>query len=317
MHIYRFTDLLEDVSPERLLNGFLTTLGEEKNTNKNFNENAYVWIIGANVFNRLRNLSHMYGNLWDREKNKFLDISIIVRFVYTNPNSIVLDKKIFVDEVPNRLVCDISTGYAYVDTDSAMAVNELKMELNKQYGCLSMQSSKKEEKRMNTSPLNPEYAYAAHDAINMYKTFKAYEAYKNAHIKPEDPIKKAIFNDPATIVYWKDGTKTIVMAKNEPFDPEKGLAMAFTKKFLGNKGNYYDIFRKWLPEEKPEEQASEETDACLVELLTSKQLAEKLRLSISTVLRDCRRGLYPGAQKVDGKWLIPYSGLVGGSKNDN
>lgn len=64
-------------------------------------------------------------------------------------------------------------------------------------------------------------------------------------------IKDVIYNDPATIVFWKDGTKTVVKCQNEKFDPEKGLAMAFSKKMLGNKGNYYNIFKKWLPEEKP------------------------------------------------------------------
>lgn len=63
-------------------------------------------------------------------------------------------------------------------------------------------------------------------------------------------IEKVIFHDPATIVYWKDGSKTVVKAKNEPFDPEKGLAMAISKYFLGNKGNYYEIFKKWLPVEE-------------------------------------------------------------------
>ena len=63
-------------------------------------------------------------------------------------------------------------------------------------------------------------------------------------------IKNVIFNDPATIVFWSDDTKTIVKAENEPFDPEKGLAMAIAKKSLGNKGNYYDEFKKWLPKEE-------------------------------------------------------------------
>ena len=62
-------------------------------------------------------------------------------------------------------------------------------------------------------------------------------------------IKNVIFNDPATIVFWTDGTKTVVKAENEPFDPEKGLAMAIAKKSLGNKGDYYNEFKKWLPEE--------------------------------------------------------------------
>ena len=63
-------------------------------------------------------------------------------------------------------------------------------------------------------------------------------------------IKNVIFNDPATIVFWNDGTKTVVKAENEPFDPEKGLAMAIAKKSLGNRGNYYNEFKKWLPEKE-------------------------------------------------------------------
>lgn len=55
-----------------------------------------------------------------------------------------------------------------------------------------------------------------------------------------------IFNDPATIVKWSDGTKTVVKAENEPFDPEKGLAMAISKRMLGNKYDYYDVFKKYV-----------------------------------------------------------------------
>ena len=63
-------------------------------------------------------------------------------------------------------------------------------------------------------------------------------------------IKEVIFNDPATIILWKDGTKTVVKcSENDEYDPEKGMAMAICKKILGNKGNYYSIFSKWLPEE--------------------------------------------------------------------
>ena len=63
-------------------------------------------------------------------------------------------------------------------------------------------------------------------------------------------ITKVIFNDPATIVFWKDGTKTVVKCENETYDPEKGFAMAIAKKVLGNKGNYYETFKKWLPDVK-------------------------------------------------------------------
>lgn len=62
-------------------------------------------------------------------------------------------------------------------------------------------------------------------------------------------IEKVIFNDPATIVFWSDGTKTVVQARDEAFDPEKGLAMAISKKALGNQGRYFETFKKWLKEE--------------------------------------------------------------------
>ena len=75
--------------------------------------------------------------------------------------------------------------------------------------------------------------------------------------KPSTEIKNVIFNDPATIVFWNDGTKTVVKAENEPFDPEKGLAMAIAKKALGNKGNYYNKFKKWLPKEEEFKSCSE------------------------------------------------------------
>lgn len=63
-------------------------------------------------------------------------------------------------------------------------------------------------------------------------------------------IKEVIYNDPATIVLWEDGTKTVVKAHNDKFDPEKGLAMAISKKALGNKHDYYVTFLKNLPKQK-------------------------------------------------------------------
>ena len=58
-------------------------------------------------------------------------------------------------------------------------------------------------------------------------------------------IKKVIFNPPATIVFWNDGDKTVVKANNEDFDPEKGLAMAISKRAFGNRGNYFNEIKKW------------------------------------------------------------------------
>ena len=64
-------------------------------------------------------------------------------------------------------------------------------------------------------------------------------------------IKDVIFSDPATVVFWSDGTKTVVKTRGgEKYDKEKGLAMAIVKKITGNTGNYYNIFKEWCGDEK-------------------------------------------------------------------
>lgn len=64
--------------------------------------------------------------------------------------------------------------------------------------------------------------------------------------RPED----VIFHDPATIVYWGDGTKTVVKCgPHDTFDPEKGLAMAIAKKHFGNGNEFHKVFKRWVPDE--------------------------------------------------------------------
>lgn len=71
--------------------------------------------------------------------------------------------------------------------------------------------------------------------------------------KAMNSITNVIFNNPATIVCWSDGTKTVVKCdERDEFDPEKGLAMAICKKHFGG-GFYNDIFKKWIPKEEPPE----------------------------------------------------------------
>lgn len=75
---------------------------------------------------------------------------------------------------------------------------------------------------------------------------------KSNEEKPHIPdIKNVIFHDPATIVWWEDGTKTVVKAYEDKFDAEKGLTMAIAKKALGNKGNYYEVIKKWVGDLMP------------------------------------------------------------------
>ena len=66
---------------------------------------------------------------------------------------------------------------------------------------------------------------------------------------PNLSIKEVIFSPPATIVFWSDNTKTVVKADYayDSYDPEKGIAMAISKKLIGdNKYEYYHVFKHWL-----------------------------------------------------------------------
>ena len=103
---------------------------------------------------------------------------------------------------------------------------------------------------------------------------------------PEDMIKDVIFNDPATIVLWKDGTKTVVKTQEDcEFDPYVGLAMAFSKKMFGNKGSYFNVFKKYC---EPYE--------------------DKKKKEFESVLK----GIY---NEIASKFLIPLSMLTGADIN--
>ena len=69
---------------------------------------------------------------------------------------------------------------------------------------------------------------------------------KPANYLPE--IKNVKFNGPATIVFWADGTKTVVKCQDgDDYSEEVGLAMCIVKKVFGNTSKYNDIFKKWCP----------------------------------------------------------------------
>lgn len=56
-------------------------------------------------------------------------------------------------------------------------------------------------------------------------------------------VKNVIFNYPATVVFWADGTKTVVKcAEQDKYDAEKGLAMAICKKVLGK--DFHRVFKE-------------------------------------------------------------------------
>lgn len=73
------------------------------------------------------------------------------------------------------------------------------------------------------------------------KYAKPNDLYRTFQVTPE----KVIFNDPATIVFWKDGTKTVVKCmEGDIYNPEVGLAMCVCKKVFDKK--YHKFFKYYM-----------------------------------------------------------------------
>lgn len=87
----------------------------------------------------------------------------------------------------------------------------------------------------------------SNDAATYWRVASGYSSSSAMELKPLSfEIEKVVFNDPATIVVWKDRTKTVVKCQEgDEFDPEKGLAMAIAKKALGNKSNFNNTIKRW------------------------------------------------------------------------
>ncbi len=70
------------------------------------------------------------------------------------------------------------------------------------------------------------------DGANDYTTLTPFQ---NWSFTPK--IDRVVFNEPATIVFWNDGTKTVVKTSpNDKFDKEKGILWAYyLKHAIGSK----------------------------------------------------------------------------------
>ena len=56
-----------------------------------------------------------------------------------------------------------------------------------------------------------------------------------------------IFHDPATIVFWDDGDKTVVKCQpGDTFSAETGLTTAMLKKYMGNDNTFNKVINEWM-----------------------------------------------------------------------
>ena len=82
---------------------------------------------------------------------------------------------------------------------------------------------------------------------------------KEINVKPNPPvsfmpipmINKIVFNNPATIVFWADGTKTVVKCmEGQEFNEYYGVAFAIMKRFFGNNSKASAFVEKFKEEEE-------------------------------------------------------------------
>lgn len=60
-------------------------------------------------------------------------------------------------------------------------------------------------------------------------------------------IDKVLYNDPVTVVFWSDGTKTVSKVHaDDKYNPEVGLILCILKKIHGSTG-VRDLLRLWVP----------------------------------------------------------------------
>lgn len=117
-------------------------------------------------------------------------------------------------------------------------------------------------------------------------------------------IKDVIFSDRVTIILWKDGTKTMVRAgKREHYDPEKGFAMAVCKKMFGNKGNYYEVFKEYVPVTN---YIVDKKDAKKDIMITDRAVSDEVEKEIAGMINGCQEKgrIWPGLTRQKWKELI-------------
>ena len=72
-------------------------------------------------------------------------------------------------------------------------------------------------------------------------------AIKTSYADSKPQIKTVKFNPPATIIFWKDGSKTVVKCQEgDLYNPETGFALAYLKKLLGNDNTFNKEINKWV-----------------------------------------------------------------------
>lgn len=142
---------------------------------------------------------------------------------------------------------------------------------------------------------NHELARAIHKGMAIdYSRQSMEQAKKNDIVKfgmCSVSIRKVIFNDPATIVLWSDGTKTVVKCGPEDtFDMEKGLAMAIIKKMAGNDNRFHKVFKQYTKKKKKEPGSIDSISDIMAGLNQAAAIATKTVHELAHIAAKAERG---------------------------
>ena len=121
-----------------------------------------------------------------------------------------------------------------------------------------------------------------YDVLNLLINFEN-ELKKNTIT---NKIKEVRYNGPATIVFWKDGKKTVsVCSDDDIYDYEKGLAMCILKYLVGD-GSFNDAFRKFAPttNDCSSKEDIKENLQIIENLLNTKKLTETQKDAIKSLM---------------------------------
>ena len=115
---------------------------------------------------------------------------------------------------------------------------------------------------------------------NALKSIRKATTMTNSDPKPS-LVEKVIVNGPKTIVFWNDGTKTIVSCKkDEEFDIYTGFCAALAKKTFGSTSRVKAILEdKLIVQEKKDKKKSDDLNDqtnCSVDTLLQKEIANSI-----------------------------------------
>lgn len=160
----------------------------------------------------------------------------------------------------------VEVKFLGTDDKTYLFRTKMNLEINKWYDIYTKESGR----YSNPVKVVKEYSTAYFCGDSMYKEIiAATEVHLCARIdktkhstiesnSPKDGWIDQVWFNPAkgtTVVRWTDGSKTMVRCQEgESFDKEKGLALCYMKRTLGNKGNFNETLKKWCPIEGIKEQ---------------------------------------------------------------